>query len=52
MVTLSDRNDAIDATTVRTILDDQDDLQNIGGISYLVDLVNSVPTSANAVVLC
>ena len=30
MVTLSDRNDAIDATTVRTILDDQDDLQNIG----------------------
>ena len=44
----SDRNDAIDATTVRTILDDQDDLQNIGGISYLVDLVNSVPTSANA----
>ena len=48
MVTLSDRNDAIDATTVRTILDDQDDLQNIGGISYLVDLVNSVPTSANA----
>ena len=48
MVTLSDRNDAIDATTVRTILDDQDDRQNIGGISYLVDLVNSVPTSANA----
>ena len=48
MVTLSDRNDAIDATTVRTILDDQDDLQNIWGISYLVDLVNSVPTSANA----
>ena len=39
MVTLSDRNDAIDATTVRTILDDQDDLQNIGGISYLVDLM-------------
>lgn len=47
MVTLSDRNDAIDATTVRTILDDQDDLK-YRGISYLVDLVNSVPTSANA----
>ena len=30
MVTLSDRNEAIDATTVRTILDDQDDLQNMG----------------------
>ena len=38
----------IDATTVRAILDNQGDLQNIGGISYLVELVNSVPTSANA----
>lgn len=48
MLTLSDRNDAIDATTIRTILDDQDDLQSIGGLSYIVELVNSVPTSANA----
>ncbi|MGT2828934.1 replicative DNA helicase [Streptococcus hillyeri] len=48
MVALNDRNDAIDATTVRAILDSQGDLQNIGGISYLVELVNSVPTSANA----
>ncbi|HEP4706300.1 TPA: replicative DNA helicase [Streptococcus pyogenes] len=48
MTTLSDRNDAIDATTIRTILDDQDDLQSIGGLSYIVELVNSVPTSANA----
>ena len=47
MITLSDRNEAIDATTVRTILDDQGDLQNIGGLSYIVELVNSVPTSAN-----
>src|SRR3712207_8589775 len=39
---------AIDATTVRTILDDQGDLQNIGGLSYIVELVTSVPTSANA----
>ncbi|HEP1667418.1 TPA: replicative DNA helicase [Streptococcus pyogenes] len=48
MITLSDRNDAIDATTIRTILDDQDDLQSIGGLAYIVELVNSVPTSANA----
>lgn len=48
MITLSDRNDAIDATTIRTILDGQDDLQSIGGLSYIVELVNSVPTSANA----
>ena len=48
MITLNDRNEAIDATTVRAVLDSQDDLQNIGGLAYLVELVNSVPTSANA----
>jgi len=44
MIDLADRGDAIDATTVRNILDSQGDLQ----ISYLVEVVNSVPTSANA----
>lgn len=48
MITLSDRNEAIDATTVRTILDNQGDLQTIGGLSYLAELVSIVPTSANA----
>ncbi|HGA1090828.1 TPA: replicative DNA helicase [Streptococcus agalactiae] len=48
MITLADRNDAIDAATVRNVLDDQGDLQNIGGLGYIVELVNSVPTSANA----
>ncbi|HEO7334699.1 TPA: replicative DNA helicase [Streptococcus agalactiae] len=48
MITLADRNDAIDAATVRNILDDQGDLQNTGGLGYIVELVNSVPTSANA----
>ena len=48
MIDLVDRGDAIDATTVRNILDSQGDLQNIGGLSYLVEVVNSVPTSANA----
>ena len=32
MIDLADRGDAIDATTVRNILDSQDDLQNIGGL--------------------
>lgn len=48
MITLSDRNEAIDAATVRSILADQGDLQNIGGLSYIAELVSSVPTSANA----
>ncbi|TWS94554.1 replicative DNA helicase [Streptococcus sp. sy018] len=47
MVTLNDRNEAIDATTIRNILDRQGDLANVGGVSYLAELVNSVPTSAN-----
>ena len=48
MIDLADRGDAIDATTVRNILDSQGDLQNIGGLSYLAEVINSVPTSANA----
>ncbi len=48
MISLSNRNEAIDATTVRSILSDQGDLQNIGGLSYIAELVNAVPTSANA----
>ena len=48
MISLNDKNEAIDATTVRAILDSQGDLQNIGGLSYLAELVSSVPTSANA----
>ncbi|WP_303972425.1 replicative DNA helicase [Streptococcus merionis] len=48
MVALTERGDAIDATTIRNYLADKGDLQNIGGISYLVEVINSVPTSANA----
>ncbi|KXT76088.1 replicative DNA helicase [Streptococcus sp. DD12] len=48
MVDLGDAREAIDVTTVRSLLDSQGDLANIGGISYLADLVESVPHSANA----
>lgn len=48
MLALSDRDEAIDATTIRNQLDSQGDLQNIGGLSYIAELVNSVPTSSNA----
>ncbi len=48
MVDLGDAREAIDVTTVRSLLDNQGDLANIGGISYLADLVESVPHSANA----
>lgn len=48
MVALSDRNEAIDATTMRNYLDSHGDLENIGGLGYLAEVINSVPTSANA----
>lgn len=48
MVALSERNEAIDATTMRNYLANHGDLENIGGLSYLAEVINSVPTSANA----
>ncbi|KXT77802.1 Replicative DNA helicase (SA14-24) [Streptococcus sp. DD13] len=48
MIALADENQAIDATTMRHHLEKQGDLENIGGLGYLAEVINSVPTSANA----
>lgn len=48
MVALSERNEAIDATTMRNYLASHGDLESIGGLGYLAEVINSVPTSANA----
>lgn len=48
MITLSDRNEVIDATTINNILSSQDDLQAIGGLGYIAELVSTVPTASNA----
>lgn len=48
MVALSERNEAIDATTMRNYLANHGDLDAIGGLAYLAEVINSVPTSANA----
>lgn len=48
MIALSDRNEAIDATTMRNYLANHGDLENIGGLTYLAEVISSVPTSANA----
>ena len=48
MVALSERNEAIDATTMRNYLANHGDLEAIGGLAYLAEVINSVPTSANA----
>ena len=47
MMDLNDGNDPIDVTTLKSQLDSKNQLEDIGGISYLTDLVNSTPTAAN-----
>lgn len=48
MVALADQNDVIDATTMRNYLVNQGDLETVGGLSYLAEIIGAVPTAANA----
>lgn len=47
MVQLSDRGEPIDLVTVTTSLANQGTIDEIGGVSYLTELAESVPTAAN-----
>ncbi|GBE02509.1 replicative DNA helicase [bacterium BMS3Bbin06] len=47
MLELFDRNEAIDLITLTDHLKMRNQLDEIGGVSYLTTLVNTVPTSAN-----
>ena len=49
MLSLSDRGQAIDVVTVTEELSAKKELEDIGGISYLTEIANSVPTAANIV---
>lgn len=49
MEKLFDNRDAIDVLTVRSQLENQGDLEAIGGIAYIAELAASTPTAANAV---
>ncbi len=48
VVELFERSEPIDVLTVSNRLAEKEKLEEIGGRSYLTDLVNSVPTSAHA----
>ncbi|MDG3146306.1 replicative DNA helicase [Streptococcus suis] len=48
MQSLSDKGQAIDAVTMKTALEDQGDLSGVGGLSYIAEIINAVPTSSNA----
>nr|WP_242520462.1 replicative DNA helicase [Halobacillus kuroshimensis] len=47
MLTLADRGEPIDLVTVTTALSNNKVLEEVGGVSYLTDIANSVPTAAN-----
>ncbi|AQQ54915.1 replicative DNA helicase [Planococcus lenghuensis] len=49
MLALNDRGKAIDVVTVTEELSAKRELEDVGGISYLAEIANSVPTAANAV---
>jgi replicative DNA helicase len=47
MLELSDKGEPVDLVTVTAELADANLLEEVGGVSYLSDLANSVPTAAN-----
>ena len=49
MLVLSDKGQAIDVVTVTEELSAKKELEDVGGISYLTEIANSVPTAANIV---
>ena len=49
MINLSDKGQPIDVVTVTEELSAKKELENVGGISYLMEIANSVPTAANIV---
>ena len=48
MMSLADRGEAIDIVTVKSMLEANHELNLVGNVSYLVEIINAVPTSANA----
>lgn len=48
MMSLSDRGEAIDIVTVKSTLEANNELNLVGNISYLAEIINAVPTSSNA----
>ncbi len=47
MIQLYERNDPVDFITLAEALKKKDELEAVGGLEYLNQLVNSVPTAAN-----
>ena len=48
MMSLADRGEAIDIVTVKSTLEANKELNLMGNVSYLAEIINAVPTSSNA----
>ncbi|SES33886.1 replicative DNA helicase [Salisediminibacterium halotolerans] len=48
MIDLHEKNEPVDLVTLTAELEDKETLDEIGGVGYLTDLANFVPTAANA----
>ena len=49
MLILSDRGQPVDLVTLAEELKVKNELEDVGGISYITELANAVPTAANIV---
>lgn len=47
MVDLADNNEPVDLVTLTAHLQNKNQLEEVGGVSYLTELANAVPTAAN-----
>ncbi|UOQ49594.1 replicative DNA helicase [Gracilibacillus caseinilyticus] len=52
MMQLADKGEPIDIVTATTLLANNQQLDDVGGVSYLSDLANAVPTAANIGYYC
>ena len=51
LLSLNNRNEPVDLVTLVEEFRRRNDLDNVGGISYVASLANVVPTAANAVIM-
>ncbi|MEW9671685.1 replicative DNA helicase [Ammoniphilus sp. 3BR4] len=52
MIELGERSEPVDLVTVTASLETKKQLEDVGGVTYLTDLANSVPTAANIEYYC
>jgi len=52
MLELSEKSEPVDLVTVTALLESKKQLDEVGGVSYLTDLANAVPTAANVEYYC